>query len=134
MNFSKRVTPTGKYCFSSNGALQNSFPETNKKPMAGSNSSAMAFGRTMQRPTGTRQHQSMAGMASNPTHENDFRCEFDLPKFVDLRQSMVTRSQKASILSMPDIRETLASSSTAVAAQSSIGFSEENCAAGQQTS
>ena len=53
---------------------------------------------------------------AGPVFENDFRCEFDLPKFTNLRQTMLTRSQKASILSMPGGgRDTLASVSTAPA-------------------
>ena len=45
-----------------------------------------------------------------PVFENDFRCEFDLPKFTDLRQTMVTRSQQRAANLMG--RETMASSIT----------------------
>ena len=54
-------------------------------------------------------------MIQPPVHENDFRCEFDLPKFTDLRQTMTTRSQKTSILSLGagTGRETMASCTSA---------------------
>lgn len=65
----------------------------------------------------------MAGPAS---HENDFRCEFDLPKYTNLRQSVLTRSQKASILSIPGAnRDTLTSASTVVMNKLSIGVSDD---------
>ena len=32
-------------------------------------------------------------MIPAPVFENDFRCEFDVPKYTDLRQTMITRSQ-----------------------------------------
>lgn len=62
---------------------------------------------------------------AGPVHESDFRCEFDLPKFVNLRQSMLTRSQKASILSIPGGRDTLASAITAPTNKASIGVNED---------
>ena len=51
-------------------------------------------------------------MQTLPAFENDFRCEFDLPKFTDLRQTMVTRSQQRANQALLAGRETMASSIT----------------------
>ena len=122
----------GKYCFTPaggatpfasidpaknmvNGKMSTSQVLKNKRkpPPSALNASQpviTAFGRTMPRPAPSTNRVNKSMMITQQ-HENDFRCEFDLPKFVNLRQTMTTRSQKASILSQTAMnRETMASS------------------------
>ena len=46
------------------------------------------------------------------SYESDFRCEFELPKFVDLRQAMMTRAQKHNLVPYDAGRETAITAGT----------------------